>query len=231
MISLLSCVIDLLAPRACAICGSRRSVSEEAVCCACNLHLPRTHYSARPYDNEMAKLFWGILPVERAAALFFYEPHSPSSNIIYKLKYGGRPDMARTMGRMAVAEFARDGFFAGIDTIVPVPLAGNRQRRRGYNQSVEMARGMGEVAHLPVTDKAVSRDAFRESQTKMNRWQRQENVEGVFHLKDASQLAGKHVLIVDDVVTSGATVTSLAKEIMRAKDVRFSVVSLGFAKG
>lgn len=228
MISLLARVIDLLAPRECAICGRRLAVSEEVMCGACNFHLPRTGFSANAFDNSMTRLFWKIIPIERAAALFFYEAQSQSSNVIYKLKYGHRPDIAEDMGRIAAAEFARDGFFDGIDAIVPVPLAKNRLRERGYNQSVEIAKGMSAVAGIPVLTEVANRDKFVKSQTTMDRWQRQANVASVFHLRNGSLIAGKHVLIVDDIVTSGATIASLAAELMYAGNVKFSVASLGF---
>lgn len=229
MISLLARLIDVLAPRECAVCGCRLGVAEDVICGPCNFHLPRTNYSARPYDNEMARLFWHLVPIERAAALFFYEAASPAGNVIHKLKYHNRPDIAVDLGRMAAAEWARDGFFDGIDAICPVPLAKNRQRERGYNQSECIAKGISEIAKVPVMTKVVSRDVFVKSQTTMNRWQRQENVDGVFHLQNAKLIAGKHILLVDDVVTSGATVTALATEMMAADNIRFSVASLGFA--
>ena len=132
---------------------------------------------------------------------------------------------------MAAAEFAAHGFFDGVDAIVPVPLARKRMRERGYNQAFEIARGISAVTRMPIIDKAVIRESFKRSQTKMNRWQRNENVEGVFSLVDGSALTGKHILIIDDVVTTGATVVSCARELMKAGDVRFSVMSLGFTKG
>lgn len=230
MISLLGCIIDLIAPRPCAVCGCRLAVDEEAICTVCNLHLPRTHYAARPYDNELTKLFWRIIPIERAASLFFYDAHSEAANLIYALKYGDRPTYGEAMGRMLAEEMLREGFFEDIDIIVPVPLARNRQRERGYNQSTEIARGIAAVTKLPIAGRAVKRDAFRESQTTKDRRQRQANVENVFHLRDADVFRGKHVLLVDDVITTGSTMTSLAEEIMKAGDVRFSIVSLACVK-
>lgn len=230
MISLLGCIIDLIAPRPCAVCGCRLAVDEETICTVCNLHLPRTNYAARPYDNDLAKLFWRIIPIERAASLFFFDAHSEAAHIIYAIKYGDRPTYGEAMGRMAAEEMSRHGFFQGIDIIAPVPLAKNRLRERGYNQSVEIARGIAAVTGLPIAEKAVKRDTFRESQTTKDRRQRQANVENVFHLRDAEIFRGKHVLIVDDVITTGSTMTSLAEEIMKAGDVKFSVFSLACVK-
>ena len=223
-------LINLVAPKQCVMCGCRLAVGEDVVCTSCNLDLPRTNYHEKPYDNEMAKLFWGRMPVEKAAALFFYRAHSASSRIVYSMKYFGHPEVGELMGRMAAVEFAKNGFFDDVDLIVPVPLAKKRQRARGYNQSMEIARGVSEITRLPIVADAVVRKSFNGSQTEMNRWQRNENVEDVFTLKDGSRIEGRHVLIVDDVVTTGATVISCANELRRCGDVKFSVMSLGFTK-
>ena len=223
-------LINLVAPKQCVMCGCRLAVGEDVVCTSCNLDLPRTNYHEKPYDNEMAKLFWGRMPVEKAAALFFYRARSASSRIVYSMKYLGHPEVGDLMGRMAAVEFAKSGFFDDVDLIVPVPLAKKRQRARGYNQSMEIARGVSEITRLPIVVDAVVRKSFNGSQTEMNRWQRNENVEDVFTLKDGSRIEGRHVLIVDDVVTTGATVISCANELRRCCDVKFSVMSLGFTK-
>lgn len=223
-------LFNLISPKQCVMCGCRLAASEDVICTSCNIDLPRTGFSARPYDNDMAKLFWGRIPVERAAALFYYRAHSDASRIVYSMKYFDHPEVGELMGRMAAEEFAANGFFDGIDVVVPVPLARKRLRERGYNQSFEIARGVGEVTSLPVDRKAVKRKSFKGSQTRMNRWQRNDNVKDVFMLKRADGLAGKHILIVDDVVTTGATVISCAEELMKCGDVKFSVMSLGFTK-
>lgn len=131
---------------------------------------------------------------------------------------------------MLAEEMQQYAFFEDIDIIAPVPLARNRQRERGYNQSMEIARGIAAVTGLPIAKRAVKRDSFRESQTTKDRRQRQANVENVFHLRNAEVFRGKHVLLVDDVITTGSTMTSLAEEIMKAGDVRFSIVSIACVK-
>ena len=212
------------------MCGCRLAIGEDVVCTACNIELPRTGHLASPRDNELARLFWGRIPVERAAALFYYRAHSAPGDVIYSMKYRSHPETGEQMGRMAAKEFAAYGFFDGIDAIVPVPLAKNRQRERGYNQSLEIARGVRAVTRIPITSKALKRKSFAASQTKMNRWQRNENVEDEFILKDAFVLRGKHILIVDDVVTTGATVTACATAMRKCGEIKFSVMSLGLTK-
>ena len=194
-------LLDLIAPRLCVVCGHRLTVTEETICSTCNLHLPRTDFHRNAYDNEMAKLFWHQIPIERATAFFYYEPHAQTANIIYELKYKNRPEIGSIVGRILAKEIQSSGFFDGIDGIVPVPLAKKRQRQRGYNQSEEIARGVSE-----------------------------ENVEHVFELIDAEAVSNKHLLLIDDVVTTGATCIACAKALCQAGTVRISILSLGFAK-
>lgn len=223
-------LFDLIAPRLCVVCRRRLSPTEKVLCAVCNLHLPRTGFQSSPTDNPMARLFWGIIPVERVAALFFYEAGSRTSNILYDLKYHDRPEIGREMGRLMAREFMEAGFFEGIDLIVPLPLARKRQRQRGYNQSMELARGISQMTGLPICNEVVRRTHFEKSQTQMRHWERQENVANVFKVRDLSAVSGRHVLLVDDVVTTGATMVACAREILKAEGVSVSLLSLGFTK-
>lgn len=229
-ISLWHRLLDLLAPRLCVVCGRRLSPTEQVLCASCNMHLPRTGFQHDAQDNILARLFWGIIPVERAAALFYYEASSKNSNILYDLKYHDHPEIGMEMGRLLAREFAEAGFFDDISLIVPVPLARSRERHRGYNQSRCIAEGISSVTGLTVCDRAVRRTVFEKSQTQMRHWERQENVEGVFRLVDAEAVRGRHLLLVDDVVTTGATMAACARELLTAGDVRLSLLALGFAK-
>ena len=134
------------------------------------------------------------------------------------------------MGRMVAKELIPSGFFDGIDRIIPVLLSKKRQHQRGYNQSIEIARGVSEVTGLPLFQKVVKRVSFKGSQTNLGRWERNENVEKVFELIDGTTIQGKHLLVIDDVVTTGATIIACSKELVKAGDVKISVLSLGFAK-
>ncbi len=221
-------LFDLIAPRACVACGSRLAESEEVLCARCNLHLPRTDFAADAYDNEMAQCFWGRIPIERAAAMFFYQPQSETSHAIYDLKYHHHPDYAFQLGHFAAQEFASHGFFEGIDCIVPIPLTRGRQHDRGYNQAESIAQGVAEITGLPLYNKVVRRNIFNGSQTHKGRWERMEGVEEAFELLKPKRVHGRHVLIVDDVVTTGATVCACAKELVKAGEVKVSVMSLGF---
>jgi len=220
----------LISPRMCVVCGSRLAVTEETLCSKCYLHLPRTDFRNNLYENVMAKLFWGRIAIEKADALFFYEPHAETAHILYELKYKNHPEIGVVMGRMMAKELMRSGLYEGIDAIVPVPLAKKRERERGYNQSLELAKGVSEVTGLPIADKVVVRTKFVGSQTQRGRWERNENVENVFELVDGDSINGKHLLLIDDVVTTGATIIACAQELQKASNVRISVLALGFAK-
>ena len=223
-------LLDLISPRCCVVCGHRLSVTEYTLCARCNFHLPRTDFYKDAYENELARLFWGQIPIERATAFFYYEAHAETANILYELKYKDHPEIGEVMGRMLAKEIHPSGFFDGIDGIVPIPLAKKRQRQRGYNQSKEIAKGISEITGLPIFDKVVRRTTYEGSQTTKGRWERNENVEHVFELIAPETIQGRHLLLIDDVVTTGATVIACAKELLKTANVKISVLTLGFAK-
>ena len=229
MISFWSRLLDLISPRLCVVCGNRLAVTEETLCSKCYLHLPRTDFANDLYENVMAKLFWGQIKLEKATALFYYEPHAETAQILYELKYKNHPEIGVVMGRMMAKELMKSGLFEDIDALVPVPLAKKRELERGYNQSLELAKGVSEVTGLPIANLVIRRTKFVGSQTKRGRWERNENVEHVFELVD-DNISDQHLLLIDDVVTTGATVIACAKEMQKASNVKISVLALGFAK-
>ena len=223
-------LLDVISPRPCAICGERLSANERVLCGVCHMHLPLTRYEQQPLDNPMARLFWGQFPVERAAALFFYEPQAPVSRLIYDMKYHNMPEVAENMGVLTAQQFVEAGFFDGIDALVPMPITWRRKWKRGYNQSCEMARGISQVTSLPIYNNVVKRVHFKQSQTKQHAWERLHNVDDAFRLIRPEAIANKHLLLIDDIITTGATVTSCARELTKAQGVRISVLSLGLTK-
>lgn len=223
-------LFDLIAPRPCAVCGRRLSVSESLMCAPCMMHLPLTGFQLSPLDNPMARLLWGQFPVERVAALFYYAPHDAYSQMIYDLKYHGQRETAEALGSVIAHLFDGSAFFEGIDAIIPVPLTKKRRWQRGYNQSEEIAKGLRDETGLPIYNKVVKRIVFHGSQTTLGSRDRHENVEGAFQLTDAQKIAGKHVLLVDDIMTTGATITACAKELCKVPSIKVSVLTAGFAK-
>jgi ComF family protein len=230
VISFWSRLIDLIAPRPCMVCGCRLAIEEEVLCAACNLHLPRTGFVTDALDNPMARRFWGRIPVERAVALFYYEAGSEASRIIHAMKYYNHPEAATAMGRMTAEEFLPFGFFQDIDLIIPVPLTRKRERQRGYNQSSAIAEGVAQVTHIPIVNNAVERKAFVSSQTRKTLRERMENVEHAFEATGKADLEGKHILVIDDIVTSGATICACVNAMRDTADFKASILTLGVVK-
>ena len=138
----LNAAADVVLPRTCPVCGRSLDGDEPWLCRRCMAELPRTHYEEQPYDNTMAQVFWGHFRVEKVAAWFFYQPSSPFSGMIHELKYNRQREIGHFIGRVAAEELSRKHFFDDIDLLIPIPLTKRRQRQRGYNQSLEIARGI-----------------------------------------------------------------------------------------
>ena len=229
MVSLLTRILEIIAPRTCAVCGNRLTLDEHSVCAYCLREIPYTNHHYNPKYNKLAKTFWHLLPIENAAALFYYYSHSKTANIIYDLKYHNHPEIGTDLGCFAAEWFSKSNFFDGMDAIIPIPLAKKRYRQRGYNQSMEIAKGIQQITHLPILDNVMFRTEVKDTQTHLQRFERQENVKNVFLLKNPESIAEKHILLVDDVITSGSTIISCGQELQNAADVKISVFSLGMA--
>ncbi|MCQ2254856.1 MAG: ComF family protein [Bacteroidaceae bacterium] len=191
--------------------------------------MPRTAYSRNTKRNEVKNLFELKIPIERAGSFMRYLPNERSASIIKNMKYSHNYGLARMMGRMMAEEFSQPNsdFFADIDVIIPAPLTKKRNTERGYNQAEELARGIVQVVDKQIDTTSVIRRIFKASQTTLSREERTKNVQDAFDCIHPEQLSGKHILLVDDVITTGATLLSLADSILEKTDnVRFSVLSL-----
>ena len=219
-------IAELVSPRFCLVCDQRLSHDERGVCARCDITLPRRGDTLTTGDNDITRLFYGIVPIERAAALFVYGSCKELDGIIHAAKYGNRPDIAEECGMMMAHEYARCSFFEGIDMIVPLPLHKNRLRKRGYNQSRLLAEGISTVTGIPIADDAVTRVRDTATQTSMPHDQRTANMRGALALGNAARLNGRHILVVDDLVTTGATMRECCMQIAKAQDVSISVLAL-----
>ena len=204
------------------------SQGEEVLCVRCQADLPRVRTISFE-ENDIARIFWGLVPIEKGISFFHYPPHSPHSRILFELKYHNHPEVGKTMGRMMAEELKATNFFNGIDLIVPIPLSRKKERQRGYNQSDWIAWGISEATGIPTDTTSVVRTKSNPSQTTLDHRQRRENVRDIFAVRHPGNLEGRHILLVDDVITTGATMLSCAEAIARACRVRFSVLSLAWA--
>lgn len=220
--------VQLFFPRQCAVCGDPLQEGEEGICIKCNMDMPRTNYHTHK-DNPVERLFWGKMPLERATSYFFYHKGSDFRRILHQLKYGSRKDLGVVMGRFMAAELVSTDFFRDIDLILPVPLHPRKQKLRGYNQSECIARGISVVTGIPIDTTSVVRNKHTDTQTHKSVYQRWENVDGIFCLNNSKFFAGKHILIIDDVLTTGATITACADAFSKVKGIRISVLTLAVA--
>ena len=204
------------------------SPGEEVLCVRCQADLPRVRTISFE-ENDIARIFWGLVPIEKGISFFHYTPHSPYSRILFELKYHNHPEVGKTMGRMMAEELKATSFFDGIDLIVPIPLSRKKERQRGYNQSEWIAWGISEATGIPTDTTSVVRTKSNPSQTTLDHRQRRENVRDIFAVRHPGSLEGRHILLVDDVITTGATMLSCAETIARACRVRFSELSLAWA--
>lgn len=191
------------------------------------MDMPRTNYH-QITDNQMEQLLWGRVEVERATAWFFYTKGSPYNSLIHQLKYKGQKEIGCMAGRYLASEIKCSTFFNDIDFIVPVPLHPKRLRTRGYNQSEQIARGISDITGIPVRTSLIVRKKNTQTQTRRSRYTRIENMEEVFQLTSSDENEGKHILLVDDIVTTGATIVSCANALQQEGNIRISIISLGF---
>lgn len=220
---------DILFPRLCLVCGRRLLSEEKHLCINCLIKLPRTEYHLKR-GNPCEQRFYGQVPaLQRAASYFFYERTSPYKHILLNLKYNHQPEVGHAMGRLIARDFllSHSSFFEGIDLIIPVPLAEKRLKQRGYNQCDFFAKGLSEVTEIPVGKDYITRAIPNESQThQKNRLERMGNVEGIFEVRQEKALEGKHVLLVDDVLTTGATLISCASVLRHIEGIRISFLTI-----
>ena len=220
--------ISLLFPRICAACGNSLWKQEETVCLSCEFHLPRTNYHLS-LENPVSRLFWGRVNLESAAAYLYFNKGNKVQRLIHQLKYKGRKDIGIYLGRQYGQHLKHSPFFQTVQLIVPVPLHTKKLRIRGYNQSEQIAFGMGETMKVPVDPNALFRKKETETQTKKSRFRRWQNVAEVFDVPDPVSLEMKHVLVVDDVITTGATLESCIRALSSVPGIRISVATIAVA--
>lgn len=219
---------ELFFPRCCLFCGSRLSHGERTLCFSCLAKLPRTELHLRR-DNAVERNFWGKFPIERATSFLYYTKGGDVRQLLYELKYHGNKEVGEVMGRTMAAELLSSCFFEDVDLIIPVPLHRRKERQRGYNQSECLARGIAEVTGIPVCTDRIVRGRYTETQTHKGQYERWENVRNLFVCSAPELLENKHVLLVDDVLTTGATIVSCADALQNVSGLRVSVLTLALA--
>lgn len=220
--------LSLVFPQVCPACGNNLYIQENSICTKCLYELPRTNFHLDS-DNEIARLFWGRVKLEAATSYYYYYKGSKFKNIIHQLKYNGQKHVGYYLGRL-FGEDLKSTSFRDIDIIHPVPLHYRKLKIRGYNQSECIARGISESINRPVITDILYRVNAAETQTIKSRYDRWENIEGVFKAKNISRAENRHILLVDDVVTTGSTLEACASEILKINNTKVSIAALAFTK-
>jgi ComF family protein len=218
----------LIFPHYCAACGQALYRNETILCMSSYAELPRTGFHSDP-ENEVAQMFWGRVPAENATAFMYFAKGSRYQQILHELKYNGQKQIGAAMGRMFGSELKNTRFSAA-DMIIPVPLHPAKLKTRGYNQGELIASGIGEILQIPVKTTLISRTLDTSSQTHKSRYERWENVRHIFHCENPGALRNKHVMLVDDVITTGATLEACASCLVAVEGIKISLVALAFAK-
>lgn len=219
--------IHLIFPHVCTGCGSDILNNNHQLCLRCLSELPATNFFAQP-GNPVEKKFYGRLQVRNGGAAYFFTKDSLLETLIYELKYKGNKDIGFYLGQLLAKFLANDKRFGDVDALVPLPLNPKREKKRGYNQATALCNGIASVCNRPVLDKTVVRKVNTETQTHRGRITRWENMEGVFAVANVSAIENKHILLVDDVITTGASLEACGSEILKAEGVTLSIATLAY---
>lgn len=225
MASILSHILDFMFPAECHICGRGLARHERFACSHCLSQLPRTGYHRTPL-NPMEERFAGLFKFDRATGHFFYTRDSALSQLIQDMKYRNFPSIGNMLGALSASELYSTGFFSDIDMVVPVPMHFLKQLRRGYNQSMHIARGISESTGIRVCP-ALKAVRSHRTQTALTHDERRQNTSGLFSITKPGIVAGKHVLLTDDVCTTGATLSAAAEAIWQGHPASLSLLTIG----
>ncbi|MCQ2210905.1 MAG: double zinc ribbon domain-containing protein [Paludibacteraceae bacterium] len=217
-------LLDLFYPRFCIGCGETLIRKETDLCLSCLMELPIITESYKS-DNFIEKRFYGRAKVESAASFLYYEKETMSQKILHEIKYQGNKELGRRLGKMFGSRL-NGVVFNDVDALVPVPLHPHKLKLRGYNQSEWIAKGMAEAMNRPVWSDIIERTIENSTQTKKNAYERWENVKGIFQLTNKRNVENRHLLIVDDVLTTGSTLEACILPLKDIKNIKISVATL-----
>ena len=215
-------------PDLCEGCRKPLVADEEVLCTSCETELPETGYHDIP-GNETELRFSGRIPFHRATTLAYFTDEGLLQLLLHGLKYRSRRDIGLYLGNALGRRLAANAWAKDIDIIIPVPLHKKKERERGYNQSQLIATGISRQLHIPAADGLLVRTRHTESQTRKSRAERVNNMEGAFVLKNKEKLAGKHILLCDDVLTTGATLEACAHALQGLESIKISIATIGIA--
>ncbi len=221
--------IALIYPRNCITCNNPLFKHENMVCNHCYISLPKSNFHSEE-NSELERVFAGRVPVIKAGSYYLFEKNGKVQKLLHSIKYESNKALAEQVGGWYAQSLKECKEIAGADIIIPVPLHPKKQKQRGFNQSEEFAKGLAKEFGIPLNSTNLIRNQFTETQTRKNKFARWENVEGKFELKDPKNLENKTILLVDDVITTGATIDACYEAMKGVPGIKVSVLSLAYAK-
>jgi len=227
MLSLFKDFVSLFYPEVCLACGEGLAKQEEFVCTTCMFKLPKTGFHLQQ-NNVLYNTFWGNADIAAAAACFYYQKGNTVQELVHELKYNDKKELGTYLGKWYGRELKNSEHFNKIDVVIPVPLHPRKLRKRGYNQSAYFAKGIAESMGKGYLEDALIRVKDTQTQTRKSRYSRWENVKDIFDIKRKEELQGKHVLLADDIITTGATIEACYWALAKAPVASLSVVSIGY---
>lgn len=228
LISIFNDFVHTIFPENCQSCNTVMVAGEIVICTNCRLTLPKTTYF-QIKENPLKIRFYGRIAFDFAASFLVYSKQSRVQNILKAIKYNHAPEVANYFGHWMAEELVLNNHKASFDVIIPVPLHVSRHKYRGYNQAEELAKPIAEKLNLKLDTKSVIRIKSTLSQTKLTGEKRFDNVKEIFFIDNGKEIQGKSILLIDDVITTGATIESLANEILKFKPKNLNMLSLAFA--
>ena len=220
--------LGLFFPESCVVCGEPLLQVEENICLSCLLKLPRTNNFLET-DNAAEKLLAGRFPFERIATFCNFTKGGILQPIIHQIKYNGKAHLGETLGLLFGRDLAGSDFLSPIQLIVPVPLHPKKQKQRGYNQAEMIAHGISKATDIPVFTNNLVRIVHNPTQTKRNKMQRWENVKDIFTVNHPEEFENKHILLVDDIITTGSTIEACAHALLLSNGIKISIATIGEA--
>jgi ComF family protein len=221
-------VLDLLYPNLCFACKKNNVSKEKSICLKCEYKISSTNYHKMP-DNPVSERFFGRVDIHRASTAFSFSKGGLVQDLVHSLKYENKPEIGIELGKIYGAVLKEHPFWSSLDMIIPVPLHPKKEFQRGYNQAERWGKGLSEVLKIPVNKDILIRTDYSESQTKKARMDRFQNVQDVFKVNHPEKLTGKRIMIVDDVLTTGATIEACASRLLSAANVEVNVVCISLA--
>jgi ComF family protein len=228
MKSALTDFLNLLFPNLCIVCGESLHKHEQQLCISCLHGIPKTNYHLTA-NNPIEKRLWGKALIHRGTAFFIFQKGSPYQKILHSLKYKGNKEIGELLGKYAAEELLDSVDFSTIDVIIPVPLHPKKYKSRGYNQSEWIGKGLSKILKKPIDTNSLIRIRENTTQTKKSVFERYENTDGIFLLQNQNNLTGKHVLLVDDVLTTGSTLEACIRVLIEIQGIKVSIFTLAVA--